>query len=267
MRELRSQALWAVLWVAAWGIPAVASAHETGSDFQLWHQLYIATKLPKRMLFDFDLQVRRTNQLLGDTAGTAGTNEGPAPNTWLILRPIFGYQALPWLSAWAGYAFNAILYNEPSLRSVKNVTEHRIFEQIAIAHSHGRWSFKLRTRLEQRYRSRGPGSPDQSGGGTAWAIRFRQMAQANFTMLQGKPWLLVAWDEVFVNCNATEYVTKPGFNQNRAFVGIGYGPDESVLAQLGYLNQYARSYGNSPDELSHVLYSSLQLKFDFSGGA
>ncbi|MFT3921798.1 MAG: DUF2490 domain-containing protein [Myxococcales bacterium] len=246
--------------------PARSAAHDTNSDFQLWHQTYVAMKLPKRVLLDVDLQVRRTDQLLADTAGDSGTNQGPAPNTWLIVRPIVGYQALSWFSVWLGYAFNAVLYNEPSMRSTKNVAEDRIFQQAVVSVSRGAWTFKLRTRLEQRYRSHGPGSPGQSDGETSWAIRFRQQAQATFTLREGKPWLLAAWDEVLVNCNRTNYETEPGFSQNRAFLGIGYTPDETILAELGYLNQYTHSYGGSPNELSHALLTSLQFKFDLADG-
>ena len=230
----------------------------------MWHQVDLAAQLPEHWLLELDLQIRRTNQLLADTDGSSGRMAGPAPNTWLIARPIVGYQVLRWLSVWVGYAFNGILYSEPALRSAENVAENRIFQQLLLSYSWGPWSLKLRTRFEQRHRSRGPGSAEQSGGETTWAFRLRQQVQATFEIRADRPWLVVGWDEVFVNCNTTGYITEPGFNQNRAFLGLGYAPDESVLVELGYLNQYSRSYGGSENTLGHVLYSSLKLQFDLS---
>jgi hypothetical protein len=106
------------------------------------------------------------------------------------------------------------------MRSTKNIAENRIFQQLLVSHTLGIWDFTLRTRLEQRHRSQGPGSPEQSQGKTSWAIRFRQLAQASVSLRQDRPWMLMAWDEVLVNLNSTNYVTEPGFAQNRAFLGI-----------------------------------------------
>lgn len=257
--------LWTALSVAHLVLaPALASADDRSSDFQVWEQLDLATALPKRMLFELNLQVHRNNQLLADNAGSTDASSSSTSNTSLTIRPMFGYQPYPWMSVGLGYVYYAVLYSDPAVRSTKNVSEHRLSPQLVATHSVGTWAFRLRTRVEARYRSRGPGSPEQSAGETSWAMRFRQLAQVTFTVREDEPWLLLAWDEILVNLNTTDYVTEPGFAQNRAFAGVGYTPDRSVLLELGYLNQYARSYTDRPDTVSHVLYSSVKLRFDLS---
>jgi hypothetical protein len=49
---------------------------------------------------------------------------------------------------------------------------------------------------------------------------------------------LVVWDEVFVRLNSTRWGGTAGFDQNRAFVGLGWAFTPSLRAELGYMNQY-----------------------------
>ena len=49
---------------------------------------------------------------------------------------------------------------------------------------------------------------------------------------------LVAWDEFFVRVNSTQWGGQAGFDQNRAFLGLGWSFVPGVRAELGYMNQY-----------------------------
>jgi hypothetical protein len=70
---------------------------------------------------------------------------------------------------------------------------------------------------------------------------------------------LVGSDEYFVNMN-TSGTLYSGFNQNRAFAGIGYHFDEHIEMESGYMNQYIRRVGWE-DLMSHILSVNLQLNY------
>ena len=73
---------------------------------------------------------------------------------------------------------------------------------------------------------------------------------------------LIVWNEIFANMNSTDAGTRSGFNQNRAFVGIGYPISKTKLLEIGYMNQYInRPHNARPDQMLHVLSVTLLMNF------
>src|SRR5690606_34707185 len=104
-----------------------------------------------------DLQARRMNgprQRVGTMPDVYAEN----PNTMILVRPAVGYQFAPWGSAWVGYACVPNWFDDADVRPARNVSEHRIYEQLSTAHSFGPLALGTRTRIEQRVRTNGPGS-------------------------------------------------------------------------------------------------------------
>lgn len=71
----------------------------------------------------------------------------------------------------------------------------------------------------------------------------------------------MAWDEMFVHLNTTDWGAMQGFDQNRGFAGIGYRWQSHILTEIGYLNQYINAVNT--DRMNHIL--SLNLFLDFEG--
>ncbi|MBC7171539.1 MAG: DUF2490 domain-containing protein [Polyangiaceae bacterium] len=65
----------------------------------------------------------------------------------------------------------------------------------------------------------------------------------------GKPWLAIVADELFIHLNRTAYPSEAGFDQNRIFGGFGYKFGDA-RAELGYLNQYVRRFSDA-NQLNH----------------
>jgi hypothetical protein len=241
-----------------------AGARDREPDYQQWAQLYLVTKLPKRLLFEFDLQARRLNAPLRGVVDENGTTHYQQnPNTVLMVRPLFGYQVLPWMSAYLGYAWVPDFFDNPAVRDRSNISEHRIFEQLSLGRGYAPFHVSSRTRLEQRARSNGPGSSENDVGYSIWAHRLRQMARLAYT-ISDTPFMLIAWDELFIHLNRTNYPSRPGVDQNRAFVGAGYQASAALRAELGYMNLFVRRY-TDPNQINHVLLLSLYLTFDARG--
>lgn len=157
----------------------------------------------------------------------------------LILRPGVGYQLLDQLSVYAGYAWVPTFEDEGANRH-----EHRSWQQLLFnARASQAWAFALRPRFEQRF----------AEGGNETGYRVRLLARTTYTTPAGV--LLVVWDEFFYQANDTDWGAVAGFDQNRAFAGIGLLAINDVRIELGYLNVFTK---RKPDSnLAHNLAVNL----------
>jgi hypothetical protein len=76
---------------------------------------------------------------------------------------------------------------------------------------------------------------------------------------------LIAWDEAFYRVNTTTWGGKSGFDQNRAFAGIGWTFNKNVRTELGYMNQYLDSVsattGKTSLTMHHLGMASVFINF------
>jgi len=133
-----------------------------------------------------------------------------------LLRAAVGWQLAGGFSIWEGAAYiNG---------------EQRIFEQLMWGESFGPVRLSVRARLEHRWL---PGDP---------VVKHRARVQFRAAWTFKDPFLLIVYDEPFANV-APSFA----FDQNRAYVALGYRPHPKVLLELGYLNQLTTRYmGHTP---------------------
>ena len=161
-----------------------------------------------------------------------------------ILRPGLGYSLTDRASVWLGYAFIPTM--EPFTRN--DLNENRIWQQLLWTPQTPFGPITSRTRFEQRFTR----APDVS-------YRFRQMVRYAYPLDFAPGFMLVGWDEIFLNLNSTGTFTA-GFDQNRVFVGVGYNIDEHVRTELGYMNQYIYR-DTTEDFMTHALSANLFLNY------
>jgi hypothetical protein len=161
--------------------------------------------------------------------------EGSSPAGWLdlqlrrrggatqyIARPGLGWAFTPTLFVHAGYAW---IPTDPD--DATYTSEHRIWQQVLF---NGKFSddlkYQLRGRLEQRF---GP----NSGVG----LRTRGLGRIQWQPSHCFAMQLVAWDELFIGVNETDDFKFQGFDQNRAFVGLGTDtPVRGLRFEAGYMH-------------------------------
>lgn len=204
----------------------------------------------------------------GPLAGRLGVVGDVQYRVWDDFTPqqVLVRQALVWwftprLFAGVGYAWTPF-WRGPGLEGF--VDEHRIYQVLQYQYNHAPSGFvlQLRTRVEQRLRH-----PD---AGVEVGLRARQMVRALLPVTADRKLSVIAWDEVFVHLansggepsgvDATGAATRTaqwaytGFDQNRAFLGMGYQLIPGVLRlELGYLNQFVRRPNNpAGDLMSHI---------------
>lgn len=137
------------------------------------------------------------------------------------MRPGVGWRASPRLDLWAGYAH--VTLRRPGPDGV----EHRAWQQATypIAEIAG-GRLTGRTRLEQRFR--------EGGDDTGW--RLRQFVRWS-RPVAGPDISLVLSNETFIALNETDWGQGDGFDQNRAFVGLGWQVTRKVRLEGGYMSQ------------------------------
>lgn len=149
--------------------------------------------------------------------------EQHAKGDQVLLRAAVGWQLHSAFSLWAGAAYiNG---------------EQRVFEQLFWGENFGPVRLTVRARLEQRFM---PGED---------RARHRARVQFRAAWTFRDPFLLIVYDEPFVNIGPF------AFDQNRAYIALGYRPHPKVLIELGYLNQLL------PTRMGHTPILTVGLGF------
>lgn len=200
-------------------------------DFQVWQTTNLSAKLDDDLTGHLEIQPRFT----GD-ASRLGQ---------LLLRPSIGWALGQGVVVSAGYAY---VRTSPPGRPVTH--EHRPWQQLAfpVAGQPGGFLMTSRSRIEQRVREDG----DDLGH------RFRQQVRM-MVPLEPSGWNAVAWSEVFLNLNDTDWGQRSGLDRWRNFIGMNIPISRGVSAEPGYLNQYVNSA--SGDISDHVLSVTLNVGF------
>jgi len=94
-------------------------------------------------------------------------------------------------------------------------------------------------------------------------VRFRprQMVRLMHPFAFEPQLSFIVWDEFFIRVNSTQFGGKSGFDQNRAFAGLGWTFNSSVRAELGYMNQYMDNLSHTQNTMRHTLMGSLFINF------
>ncbi|MDD5581166.1 MAG: DUF2490 domain-containing protein [Methylobacter sp.] len=99
------------------------------------------------------------------------------------------------------------------------------------------------------------------GNGSDVRVRPRQMIRFMHP-LDFEPRLsLITWDEFFVRANTTRAGGQAGFDQNRAFAGLGWTFNKNFRTEVGYLNQYLDDATHTNNTMHHLIMGSLYVNF------
>jgi hypothetical protein len=134
-----------------------------------------------------------------------------------------------------------------------DLAEHRIWQQYVHGAAFGRAALTHRLRLEQRFVEPSPGAA------RGFSQRLRYFARA-VEPLQGEgpfqagPFLALQ-NETFLTLQQASYTNGRLFDQNRAYVALGWRFERRFDVELGYLNQFVERRGR--DTMAHV----VQLAF------
>ncbi len=245
------------------------------SQFSGWAATFQNYKISPKWGFYFDIQYRTTDQWKQMHS--------------LLIRPGVNYYFKPNIIGTVGYLI------VPQQRTSGGVTgylpEHRTWEQLIVTHNvhlspkARATAVQHRFRLEQRYipRFHAEGeslvkdkhvyagrfryftravvpfsgvhaiSAPSASGGTAQAgptAASRAFTQGFFASIQ---------NEIFLNVGDPSPVNGKFFDQNRAYVSIGYRCSKQFDVEMGYLNQYISGAGNN-STVNHILQVATYVR-------
>lgn len=153
----------------------------------------------------------------------------------LLLRPAVGLQVTPEVSLWVGYSWT------PTFGPYRD--EQRPFQQVLVEQKFaGIVTLINRFRVEERFIENTSGV----------ALRLRHMVRGVARFGASSPWGLAVSEELFVNLNGVDRGPAPGFDQNRAFVGLNVNVDAWQF-ELGYMNVFVNRPGPSSDRMLHTV--------------
>lgn len=92
-------------------------------------------------------------------------------------------------------------------------------------------------------------------------VRPRQMIRLMHPLGFEPRLSVIGWDEFFVRLNDTPSGGESGFDQNRAFAGLGWSFSPSVRVELGYMNQYLDDARHLNHTMRHLVMGSVLVNF------
>jgi hypothetical protein len=183
----------------------------------------------------------------------------------LLLRPGVNYQFNPNLSASVGYGF-VRTYPYGELPVPHRFDEHRIWEQLQYKQELLGLKWTHRFRLEQRWIEELQKLPDGRYQTENWRgeQRFRYLLRTEFPLTADKRLYLPVWNEAFFNFGPN--ILGNHFDQNRAFVGLGWQVAKHLRMETGYLEQTVHRRGGKNWEHNHTISVWLSSNLPFFDG-
>jgi hypothetical protein len=188
--------------------------------------------------------------------------------TWQqsLARVGLDYKLSPTAMATAGYGF-IITFPYGDQPIPFKFYEHRIWEQLILTQSSGRFFFNHRFRLEQRYLENrldnGNGSSSHNGYTYKNRVRYRFLINFPLNKRNMEKGVVFAsfYDEVFLQFGPN--FSRNYLDQNRLYGAIGYQFLSNANMQLGYLNHFVIKGNGLDAENNHTLQLSLTYNLDF----
>lgn len=165
----------------------------------------------------------------------------------ILIRPAIVYHSSDKTSFFLGYGYTPTFLDSEYDAVFAN--EHRVWQQLQ--HVQDVFDFRIihRARVEQRFIE----------GSTGTSNRFRYLLRVSHALSEDGAFGLTGYNELFFTLNSRENGPKSGFDRNRVFVGP-YLENGIARYELGYVHEYARSFGAS-SRMIHAVLISATLNF------
>ena len=209
-----------------------------------WYMYFGDHKVTDKWGLHTELQVRRYN-LLKDPQQ-------------LLIRTGVNFNLTETAMFTLGYGFIET-YPYGEFPAAGDFVEHRIYEQLQLKGNIERVGLVHRYRLEQRW-VQSPVTSDYTYLNRARYMLRATLPLAGATTEAKEPYLAV-YDEVFVGFGNN--IQRNIFDQNRAYIALGYKISDAAAIEAGYLNQIVQKANGIAFEYNHTLQLGLTYNIDF----
>ncbi len=213
-----------------------ANSRITDSQFNAWYMYFGTFGLSEKFSLHGEIQFRRS-----------GFIEDPQQ---LLTRVGLNYHVTKSLALTAGYGFiETYPYGKQPVP--EKFSEHRIWQQLFLTHSEGRFFFNHRYRQEQRWLENTAPNADDMIYLNRTRYRFMVSVPLNSTVLDKGAWFLAFYEEIFIGYG--ENMGSNQFDQNRLYGALGYKTGVNSDVQFGYLNHKVKKGNGVFYENNHTL--------------
>lgn len=214
---------------------------QTVNEFSMWGAWFHTQKFSEHWGGVFDAQFR--------SADNVAYLKHP------LLRPGLSYYFKKNKIATVGYLFTGTHRKTATENTFR--TEHRVWEQFIYNHKIQRTAMQHRFRLEQRF-------VDKLGASDAFfAQRLRYFARGIVPVKKQQEFVkgpfVALQNETFINVQNKDKTNGNVFDQNRAYVALGYRLSKAIDIETGYLNQFIKQV--ETNTMNHVLQVALYTRF------
>lgn len=209
-----------------------------------WFMVVNNTKFNEKWGLQFDFQVRSADKW------------DHVRNT--LVRPALQYFINKNSNVALGYLWQTTQMFPAGGDAAISLNEHRIFEQYIYNHKMSSVFFTHRIRLEQRFIGRGGGNDDLFSQRFRYFFRLIQPLQkAEPTFTKGA--FVALQNEVFLNLQNNNELNNHVFDQNRAYLALGYRFSNKVDVEAGYMNQAVK--GQTNNTLNNIIQLAVYTRF------
>jgi hypothetical protein len=239
------------LLVLYFGALNAQNTREYTNNSNAWFMYFGTHKIADKWSLHLEAQLRRS--------------DGVAKPQQLLLRGGLNYHINPQVTVTAGYAYIET-YPYGGFPAKSDFPENRIWEQLQLKNQVGNFEWISRFRLEQRYVH----TPVLVGttceaGDAVYSNRFRLLNRFSIPFkgktIVDKSFYLSVYDELMVNFGKN--VQYNLFDQNRAYVALGYKLPKVGRLEVGYLNQTIVKSDGKKIENNHTFQVGLTCNIDF----
>lgn len=158
----------------------------------------------------------------------------------VLFRPGLTYNFNAKQNVTAGYAYIGTF---PEGNINNSLTEHRIWEQFIQSYKISALSVTHRLRLEQRFM-------ETTNNTDLFSQRIRYFARLLLPIKKGeetfsKGFFGAFQNEVFLHLQNKDQLNKSTFDQNRAYLAIGYRINSKFDIEAGYMNQFLKGINSN----------------------
>jgi Protein of unknown function (DUF2490) len=231
------------------------SIRQNTTNSNAWFMYFGTHKIADKWSLHLEGQLRRSDGL-------------SIPQQFL-LRPGINYHLSPQAMLTVGYAYiETFPYGAFPANSA--FPENRIWEQLQLKHQLGAFEWVSRFRLEQRYVQSpilivGFGGSFYAPGPAVYTNRFRLLNRFSIPFkgktIVDKSFYLSVYDEFMVNFG--ENVGLNIFDQNRAYLAVGYKIPKVGRVEMGYLHQLIIKGDGKKVENNNTFNLALNCNIDF----
>ncbi|AQX05778.1 hypothetical protein BAX97_11295 [Elizabethkingia meningoseptica] len=202
------------------------------SDVGNWFMLFGSEKVNSKFNIHYEVQYRNYD-FIGDL-------------NQLLLRTGIGYNLSENNNnVLLGYAY-VHSHNYDADQNIKQLDEHRIFQQFITKQKFGRVMLNHRYRIEERFLQ------------PKTEVRFRYqlgvIVPFNNSSLTADTWYASIYDEIFINAK------KEAFDRNRLYGAIGYVVNDKIRLEAGVMNQALSNTHRYQFQIGFYLNDVFNLK-------